>query len=127
MNDVVDIRNAALPLREAADLDPLLELIGDARYVLIGEASHGTHEFYAWRAALTRRLIEEHGFSFVAVEGDWPDCWDVHRSVTAAAGAPEDPAEVLGGFNRWPTWLWANTDVVDFTRWLRSVKPLGVV
>ncbi|WP_026533027.1 erythromycin esterase family protein [Arthrobacter sp. H41] len=120
MKDLVGIRNAALPLRDAADLEPLLERIGDARYVLIGEASHGTHEFYSWRAALTRRLIEEHGFSFVAVEGDWPDCWDVHRSVTAAAGAPEDPAEVLNGFDRWPTWMWANTDVVDFTRWLRS-------
>ncbi|WP_035773217.1 erythromycin esterase family protein [Arthrobacter sp. Br18] len=114
------MRNTTLPLRDAADLEPLLERIGDSRYVLIGEASHGTHEFYAWRAALTQRLIEECGFSFVAVEGDWPDCWKVHRSVTAVEGAPEDPADVLNGFDRWPTWMWSNTDVVDFTRWLRA-------
>ncbi|SDJ00605.1 Erythromycin esterase homolog [Arthrobacter subterraneus] len=114
------IKDAALPLEDEADLDPLLTRIGDARYVLIGEASHGTHEFYAWRAALTRRLIEEHGFSFVAVEGDWPDCYEVNRSVTLADGAPEDPAQVLNGFDRWPTWMWANQDVVDFTRWLRD-------
>lgn len=91
----------ALPLAEVADLDPLLDRIGDARCVLIGEATHGTHEFYAWRAALTRRLIEERGFSFVAVEGDWPDCWDVHRSVTLARGAPEDPQMVLDAYRRW--------------------------
>jgi erythromycin esterase-like protein len=68
------VRDLALPLRDPADLDPVLERVGDARVVAIGEASHGTSEYYAWRAALTRRLIEERGFAFVAVEGDWPDC-----------------------------------------------------
>ncbi|GAA3429526.1 hypothetical protein GCM10018953_67100 [Streptosporangium nondiastaticum] len=110
----------ALPLAEAADLDPLLDRIGDARCVLLGEATHGTHEFYAWRAALTRRLIEERGFSFVAVEGDWPDCWDVHRSVTLARGAPEDPQMVLDAYRRWPTWMWANAETSRFCRWLRA-------
>lgn len=114
------IEDSALPLEEEADLDALLARIGGARYVLIGEASHGTHEFYAWRAAITRRLIEEHGFSFVAVEGDWPDCYEVNRSVSLTDGAPEDPAQVLSGFDRWPTWMWANQDVVEFTRWLRD-------
>ncbi|GAA2723140.1 erythromycin esterase family protein [Cellulomonas aerilata] len=114
-----DIRRLALPLDATSDLDPLLRRIGDARFVLLGEASHGTHEFYAWRAALTRRLVAEKGFSFVAVEGDWPDCWAVHRSVTLAPDAPTDPATVLAGFDRWPTWMWANQDVVRFTRWLR--------
>jgi erythromycin esterase len=114
-----DIRRLALPLDATSDLDPLLERIGDARFVLLGEASHGTHEFYRWRATLTRRLIAEKGFSFVAVEGDWPDCWAVHRSVTLAPDAPVDPATVLAGFERWPTWMWANKDVVTFTRWLR--------
>jgi erythromycin esterase len=119
MDDDDDIRRLALPLDATADLDPLLERVGDARFVLLGEASHGTHEFYAWRAALTRRLIAEKGFSFVAVEGDWPDCWQVHRSVTLAPDAPTDPARVLAAFDRWPTWMWANKDVVTFTRWLR--------
>ena len=75
------IRSAAKPLRAPADLDPLLERIGDARFVLLGEASHGTSEFYRWRTAITRRLVEERGFSFVAVEGDWPDCYRVNRFI----------------------------------------------
>ena len=110
----------AAPLREPADLDPLMERIGEAPYVLIGEASHGTHEFYAWRAILTRRLVEEKGFDLVAVEGDWPDCHAVSCCVTGAPSAPADPLEVLRGFDRWPTWMWANQEVLDFTRWLRA-------
>ncbi|MFM9497831.1 erythromycin esterase family protein [Streptomyces galilaeus] len=109
-----------LPLSGPAALDPLLDHVGDARYVLLGEASHGTAEYYQVRDVLTRRLIEEKGFSFVAVEGDWPDCQAVHCSVAGAPGAPADPAEVLAGFTRWPTWMWANTDVRAFTRWLRG-------
>ncbi|MEU8123744.1 erythromycin esterase family protein [Spirillospora sp. NPDC049024] len=115
-----DVLGAALPLEYAEDLDPLLDRIGDARYVLIGEASHGTHEYYAWRAALTRRLVAERGFSFVAVEGDWPDCRRVGRSVTLAPGAPEDPRSVLDAYERWPTWMWANEETVKFCRWLRD-------
>lgn len=115
-----EVRESALPLTGPGSFDPLLERIGEARYVLLGEASHGTAEFYRWRALLTRRLIEERGFSFVAVEGDWPDCQAVHRSVTGAPGAPEDPAEALAGFSRWPSWMWANTDVRDFARRLRA-------
>ncbi|MFG2003472.1 erythromycin esterase family protein [Spirillospora sp. NPDC048911] len=111
------VLETALPLEEESDLGPLLDRIGDARCVLLGEASHGTHEYYAWRAALTRRLITEHGFSFVAVEGDWPDCWEVGRSVTAGA---RDPGDVLDGYRRWPTWMWANQETVNFCRWLRE-------
>jgi erythromycin esterase-like protein len=123
-----DVRPLTRPLRGPADLDPLLERIGDARIVAVGEASHGTHEYYAWRAALTRRLIEERGFGFVAVEGDWPDCSRVNRSVKLADGADEDPRDALDSFDRWPTWMWANDDVVDFCRWLRefnAVRPEG--
>ena len=87
-DDTTDaVRSLAGPLRDPADLDPLLDRIGDARIVAVGEASHGTHEYYAWRAALTRRLIEERGFGFVAVEGDWPDCYRVNRSVKLRDGA----------------------------------------
>jgi erythromycin esterase len=110
----------ALALRDAADLDPLLERIGDARVVCLGEASHGTHEYYAWRASLTRRLVEELGFDLVAVEGDWPDCYAVSCSVTLAPSVPEDPEEALSGFTRWPTWMWANREVLELTRWLRA-------
>ncbi len=110
----------AHPLRTDRDLDPLLDRIGDRHYVCIGEASHGTHEFYEWRARLTRRLIAEKGFTFVAVEGDWPDCYSVSRCVTGAESAPQDPLTVLGDFDRWPTWMWANHEVLGFTRWLRD-------
>jgi erythromycin esterase len=116
---LVGAAELARPLRDPRDLDPLLDRIGDARVVCIGEASHGTHEYYAWRALLTRRLVAEHGFDLVAVEGDWPDCHRVSCSVTGAPGAPSDPHDVLAAFDRWPRWMWANHEVADFTRWLR--------
>ncbi|MDP9496361.1 MAG: erythromycin esterase family protein [Actinomycetota bacterium] len=114
------VAELALPLRTAADLDPLLERVGDARVVLLGEATHGTSEFYEWRAAVTRRLVEEHGFGFVAVEGDWPDCYEVNRCVRLRPSAPASPREVLDAFDRWPTWMWANEEVVAFAEWLRA-------
>src|SRR5688500_19437068 len=116
MDDPADVRALAGPLRTDADLDALIERVGDARLVLIGEASHGTHEYYAWRDRLTRRLVAEKGFGFVAVEGDWPDCRRVHRAVTSGA---EDVDEALAAYDRWPTWMWANGAVRDAAHWLR--------
>jgi erythromycin esterase-like protein len=103
----------------ARDFDPLLNVIGEARVVLLGEASHGTHDFYHNRAEITRRLIEEKGFSAVAVEGDWPDAYRVNRYVR---GASDDAfaVEALADFRRFPTWMWRNTDVVEFIDWLRD-------
>ncbi|MBB2949176.1 erythromycin esterase-like protein [Actinoplanes lutulentus] len=115
-----DVASMARPLRDPGDLEILLDRAAGARVVQIGEATHGTHEFYAWRAALTRRLIEERGFSFVAVEGDWPDCDRVDAAVRCAPGAPDDPRAALVRYDRWPTWMWANEETVDFTRWLRG-------
>jgi erythromycin esterase len=115
-----EVTGLAVPLSDPGDVDVLLDRVGDARVVMLGEASHGTHEFYTWRASITRRLIEEKGFSFVAVEGDWPDCDRVDRSVRGRPAAPVDPREALLAFERWPTWMWANEEVVDFTRWLRA-------
>jgi len=108
------------PLTDAASLDPVMDLIGAARYVLIGEASHGTSDFYAWRARLSQRLIAEKGFSFVAVEGDWPDAYRVNRYVKGYPDAGADARGVLASFDRWPTWMWANWEVVAFARWLRG-------
>ncbi len=110
----------ARPLATDRDLDPLIERIGGARYVLLGEASHGTSEFYTWRARITRRLIEERGFRFVAVEGDWPDCYRVNRYVKALPGSGSSAEEVLHAFDRWPTWMWANREVAAFAGWLRA-------
>jgi erythromycin esterase-like protein len=113
------IAEAALPLHDDASLDPLMAAIGNARFVLIGEASHGTHEFYTWRARLSRRLISEKGFHFVAVEGDWPDCFALNCWAKGYAG--NDPAAmVLYEFQRWPTWMWANWEVSAFLEWLKK-------
>ncbi|TNY35791.1 erythromycin esterase family protein [Thermomonospora catenispora] len=118
--DETDVLGAALPLEVEDDLGPLLDRIGGARIVLLGEAGHGVHEFCAWRAALTRRLVCEHGFSFVAVDGDWPDFREVDRSVVGAPGAVSDPGDVLEGRRRWPSWLWANAETARFCRRLRD-------
>jgi erythromycin esterase-like protein len=102
-----------------ADYDPLLERIGESPLVLIGEASHGTHEFYRERAVITKRLIAEKGFSAVAVEADWPDAYRVNRFVRAAGEDP-DSVDALAGFERFPAWMWRNADVLDFVGWLRA-------
>jgi erythromycin esterase-like protein len=113
------IRQLARPLRGPGDLDPLMERIGDSRYVLLGEASHGTAEYYTWRAALSKRLIVEKGFSFVAVEGDWPDCYRINRFVKGLPDSGDRPRDVLSTFQRCPTWMWANDEVADLMKWLR--------
>ena len=112
------VREAAVPLSGArADYDPLFRMIGDARVVLLGEATHGTHEFYRERARITRRLIEEHGFTALAVEADWPETYRVNRYVH---GEGSSAAEALSGFERFPGWMWRNTDVVELVDWMRA-------
>ena len=119
-NVVEAMREGMHPLLgNAKDYDPLLDLIGDAGFVLIGEASHGTHEFYRERAEITKRLIEEKGFSAVAVEADWPDAYRVNRYVRRL-NDDINAIEALGGFRRFPTWMWRNVEVVRFTEWLRE-------
>ena len=114
------VRAAARPLEGAAgDYDPLLEMVGDARFVLLGEASHGTHEFYRERAEITKRLITERGFTAVPVEADWPDAYRVNRYVRGRSD-DADARQALGGFERFPTWMWRNTVVVEFVEWLRA-------
>ncbi|MFC5500216.1 erythromycin esterase family protein [Caenimonas terrae] len=103
----------------ARDHDALLQLIGPSRFALLGEASHGTREFYRERIAITRRLITEKGFTAVAVEADWPDAWRVNRYVRGRSDDP-DAAAALSGFQRFPAWMWRNTEVRDFVEWLRG-------
>src|SRR6266850_2079715 len=108
------VRHAAHPLRgRAADSHALIDLIGEAGVVLLGEASHGTHEFYRERAEITKRLVSERGFTAVAVEADWPDASRVNRYVRGL-GDHLNAVEALGDFKRFPSWMWRNTDVVDF-------------
>jgi erythromycin esterase-like protein len=101
------------------DFNPVLDLIGDARFVLIGEASHGTHEFYRIRAQISKVLIAQRGFNAVAVEADWPDAYRVNRFVRGAS-KDSDSVEALSGFQRFPQWMWRNADVLDFVGWLRE-------
>jgi erythromycin esterase-like protein len=113
------VRTLAQPLDRPEELDPLLERVGDARFLLLGEASHGTAEYYTWRARISQRLIQEKGFSFIAVEGDWPDCYRVNRYVKDFPDAGASARDVLHAFERWPTWMWANEEVVALAEWLR--------
>jgi erythromycin esterase-like protein len=99
-------------------IGPLVDAIGDARLVLIGEASHGTHEFYRTRAELTKALINQKEFNLVAVEADWPDAYRVNRWVRHASSDPS-AATSLDDFTRFPRWMWRNRDVVEFLEWLR--------
>lgn len=117
---LTDIRSLSRPLARPDDLDPLVEAVGSNRFGCIGEASHGTHEYYHWRAALSRRLIEEKGFTWIGVEGDWPDCWRINRWVRGHADQDLDATGLLAGFQRWPTWMWANREVADFLDWLHA-------
>jgi erythromycin esterase-like protein len=113
-------KEAAHPLAaNERDYDPLLAQIGEARFCLLGEATHGTHEFYRERAEITKRLIKEKGFTAVAVEADWPDAFRVNRYVRGLSD-DKDGKEALGGFKRFPTWMWRNTVVLDFVEWLRD-------
>jgi len=102
-----------------ADYDELLDMVGSAHFVLLGEATHGTHEFYRERAEITKRLILEKGFTAVVVEADWPDAYRVNRYVRGRS-ADLDAAEALAGFKRFPAWMWRNADVLDFVGWLRA-------
>ena len=101
------------------DLDPILDRVGDRSLVLLGEATHGTHEFYDLRARITKRLIEEKGFTGVAVEADWPDAYRVNRFVRQTDGG-EHAAAALADFERFPTWMWRNRDVLSFVEWLHD-------
>jgi erythromycin esterase-like protein len=107
-------------LQTSKDLDYLMEDIGDRSIVMLGEASHGTHEFYTWRTAITKRLIEEKNFSFIAVEGDWPDCYRVNRYIKDYPEAGSDIHAVLETFDRWPTWKWANWETAALVEWLKE-------
>jgi erythromycin esterase-like protein len=114
------IREKAIALKSETEIpDALLPLVGDARFVLIGEASHGTHEFYECRAAITKRLIEEKDFSAVAVEADFPDAYRVNRFVRGL-GNDATADDALSAFSRFPLWMWRNEEVLNFVEWLRA-------
>ena len=113
------VKNYALPFESDEDLSTIIEAIGDAKIVLLGEASHGTSEFYTVRAKLSKMLIEQKGFSAIAVEGDWPSAQHVNRYIKGYGESKENVQEVLKAFSRWPTWMWANEEIAEFIDWLK--------
>ena len=119
IKDTVIAEAKKLRVGEMTDYDPLIKFIGNAHFVLIGEASHGTHEFYRERAQITKRLIEEKGFSAVAVEADFPDAYRLNRYVRGVSD-DQNAINAMGGFKRFPAWMWRNADVLDFIGWLRT-------
>lgn len=113
------IRSAAIPLKGTpSDYNALLTSIADAQIVLLGEATHGTHEFYALRAAITQRLIVEKGFHVVAIEGDWPEAYQVNRFIHQQKNS--NVSQALASFDRFPTWMWRNIPMVEFIEWLQT-------
>jgi erythromycin esterase len=108
------------PLANEQDLDVLLQQIGDARIVLLGEASHGTAEYYNWRAAISKRLMQEKGFNAMAVEGEWADSYRVNNFVKGAKQDSAAAVEVLKEYNRWPTWMWGNYEVASLITWMNG-------
>jgi len=124
MSTSAAIRNAAVPLERDADFTALLDQIGDARLVLLGEATHGTREFYRIRSAISKHLIADKGFDAIAVEADWPDALQASRFMqgeTVAATAHESAAHAaLRGFQRFPQWMWRNTEIVELALWMRE-------
>lgn len=108
------------PLNTSKDLTALIEDIADRSVVMLGEASHGTHEYYAWRTALSKRLITEKGFGFIAVEGDWPDCYKINRYVKGYSDAGNNIEDVLKNFDRWPTWMCGNWEIAALAEWLKE-------
>ncbi|MFA6360965.1 MAG: erythromycin esterase family protein, partial [Dysgonamonadaceae bacterium] len=110
----------AVPLDGDASLDRLISAAADKELVLLGEASHGTHEYYLWRDKISRRLISEQNFSFIAVEGDFASLYHLNRYVKNLDGAANSAREILLKLHRWPTWMWANEEVVALAEWLRS-------
>ena len=118
MQTVDLVRAHAIPLDPGRGVAQILDLIGDVSVVLIGEATHGTHEFYDTRAHLTRALIASRGFNIVAVEADWPDAYRANQWVRGQS-RDDTAQEALSDFVRFPRWMWRNRVVVRFLEWLR--------
>lgn len=112
------IEEKSIAADHKTDLDALFEKIGDARIVMLGEASHGTHEYYTWRNYITKKLIVEKNFTFVGVEGDWPDCYKINRYIKGECEPGTQIRDVLKDFDRWPTWMWANWEIAALSEWL---------
>lgn len=122
MNDPLStiLEKAKHEFRSTDELAPLIDVLKNKKVVMLGESSHGTHEYYHWRARISKVLMEEHGFDFVAVEGDWPPCYELNRHVKSYPDTTPDTYEVLQEFKRWPSWMWANYEIHEWAKWLKQ-------
>lgn len=119
-NFVEEVKKKATPLKGSSDLSALIDSIKDKRVVMLGESSHGTKEFYEWRAEISKELILNHGFNFIAVEGDWPPCMEINQFIHDQV---QTSAEVtLSHFSRWPSWMWSNRQILNFITWLKQTR-----
>ncbi len=114
------IRDYAVPFTNPNDLNVVIQEIHQQKFVLLGESSHGTSEFYKIRTELSKRLIKEKGYTFIAVEGDWPACQQVNQYIKGWDRKNPHARDVIQAFNRWPTWMWANEEIIDFIEWLKQ-------
>jgi len=120
-NPVVnEIIKSAVPLRRASQFNQLLRKMSDCRVVMLGESTHGTAEFYQLRRMISQKLIEDHGFKFIAVEGDWPDCWKLNQYIENKKG--QSARKLMQNFQRWPTWMWANEETEKLIEWMKEKK-----
>ncbi|WP_026693994.1 erythromycin esterase family protein [Peribacillus kribbensis] len=124
-NLVRSIAEHSRPLTGTHDLDELIRRVEDSRFVLLGEASHGTSEYYTTRAEISKRLIKEKGFTFIAVEGDWPACQAVNRYIKGYDKDSASAREVLKAFDRWPAWMWANEEIIELIEWIKDYNASG--
>ena len=119
VREIIDHLDAS-SYKPSESLQPLYDKIADSRVVMLGEASHGTHEYYVWRSRITRYLVEEKGFNVVAVEGDWPDMYEINRYIRGYASSGKEATDVLQNFRRWPTWMWANWEIAALADWMKD-------
>ena len=126
MHELNQLRQYAIPLKaDNSNYEPLMTSIGECRFVLLGEASHGTAEFYRERCQLSKKLIEEKGFNAIVIEGDWPDSYRVNDFVKGQS-SDSNAYAALEGFQRFPTWMWRNDEVCEFLNWLKIFNEKAV-
>jgi len=113
------LKQCKFDFQDIEDLNPLIEELKDKQIVMLGEASHGTHEYYKWRGIISKILMNDHNFKFIAVEGDWPPCYQLNRYIKNYLES-NNLYENLQEFKRWPSWMWANWEVYELAEWMKK-------
>jgi erythromycin esterase len=132
-DEIIKKANPLFHVNDQSDLGPLIDSIKNKKIVMLGEATHGTKEFYEWRSKISKELMKNHDFNFISVEGDWPPCQEINKVIQNKRGnitSNSEAEQVLSHFSRWPTWMWANEEVIELVSWLRTnnagkKKPFG--